>query len=972
MKWELENARERRELLPSWLKKAYPSEKTESFRDVRILSLDPVSFLSLKGVSGKKAPVLEELCNKDFFLQTLQSFKKGESYLLSDNGKDVFLTDGKGESLSLPDKEKILSVIRHFDTYGGELLKDGSQVLDLTLPDVGVHYGVNLLLGDRTGFSDPLQATPKSVTTRFGGGSFRAQAGYQVLATSWGISPEENGHPANRQFYLIEDGKQIFYSGAVLGNTVKMTTTNKANVTKIDAEIKEGLKIRRTIFLSPQEKGLPDAIEIQTIQIENLSSKKRDIRIVYTGMFGFSNPDCQKEDVIYSTVVSQGQILSESGKPIAYVPHYYAEYFKRQKKFVVLKDDEGFFDSISTSYYGFLNGGDLSHPAGLLNLDNALSLKGPNFFALGKCFSLAPLGKENIDTFTGSVDALETKGDGDEKKTKEQIANLLSFFKDHDAVEKEEKKVKQTHRDYCRFLQIEEAKDPYFQGYMNSTLPFQVRYQTFVSRSFAMTQKGYRETGFREIQDLYASIYYFLACGKKEEFVMLLSSWIENVFEFGYVNHNFFYVGKEPGMCSDDGLWLLPLVYKYILLTGDKGILSSRFRVAGSEKKRSLYETLKAILLYSGWISVGRHQIPLLDRADWNDCLRIDPDYLDGPEKEKAYYKQIEEKKQPFGTPLESDYSESVMNGFLLSINLKDMAVLSGLLGKEDDRKKYLQRNEELEASLHRNAFQNGYYCRVLINRKNEKNSTYIGSRGDGLSLSEEIDGSYYLNSFSWAVLSGVATEEEKKSMLPIVDRYLKCPAGFRLCTISDLSRAGAKDSATDHYYPGDRENGGVFKHAMMMSLKAFLCWEKEEKDPILLSGIGEDIDHILSVTLPYKTLEHPEKTKGNPRFCTQYNNSLTEENIGPVLSGTATWLTLCLVDMLGLAFVPGGFRLSPLVPVHFGKVSYSVILAGKKVEVRISDRSSYEKPSRIKADGKESGPLFSLDDIPSLIEIQY
>ena len=58
---------------------------------------------------------------------------------------------------------------------------------------------------------------------------------------------------------------------------------------------------------------------------------------------------------------------------------------------------------------------------------------------------------------------------------------------------------------YPAYLQPETG-DSRFDAYVGHNLPFQVLYQTYVSRAFAWTQKSYRETGFREIQDIYASM----------------------------------------------------------------------------------------------------------------------------------------------------------------------------------------------------------------------------------------------------------------------------------------------------------------------------------------------------------------------------------------------------------------------------------------------------------------------------------
>ena len=92
---------------------------------------------------------------------------------------------------------------------------DGSWQVDLMAGEVGSHFAVNLLLGDRRNSENPLFTTPKSAVDALGRGSFRATGAKQVLATRYVLNPYENGEPANRQFYLVEDGRQIFYSANV-------------------------------------------------------------------------------------------------------------------------------------------------------------------------------------------------------------------------------------------------------------------------------------------------------------------------------------------------------------------------------------------------------------------------------------------------------------------------------------------------------------------------------------------------------------------------------------------------------------------------------------------------------------------------------------------------------------------------------------------------------------------------------------
>lgn len=305
-----------------------------------------------------------------------------------------------------------------------------------------------------------------------------------------------------------------------------------------------------------------------------------------------------------------------------------------------------------------------------------------------------------------------------------------------------------------------------------------------------------------------------------------------------------------------------------------------------------------AILAYSGNISVGIHGLPLLDKADWNDTLRLDKEVMKGPEKERRYREQLETKNQKYGVPLENTLCESVMNACLLRIAADEVSEMAALTGKAADGKTAAALSWRIYSSMQENAWKGDFFARCLIN--DGRPYTYLGAGGDGLSLDPHINGSYYLNSYSWSILAEVATEQQIEVMLHKVEKYLKTNAGLKLCTLVDYEKLGV-NTATAIYFPGDRENGGVFKHAAMMATVASLKAAKTVKDEALAKRLAELAWFMIDRTLPYTAMDDPFRLKGNPRFCTQYNNSETGENIGPMLSGTASWLTLAVYEFLGL-----------------------------------------------------------------------
>jgi cellobiose phosphorylase len=931
---------------------AYPAQLIS---DALLYDLEQDIVLGFSGLR-KPAPILAYLIARPAFSGFLEA-------KMTPHGRILISPDGiwqNGQPIAASEEiQKIIAQdVKALASYGGTLNPDGSVTLDLFSPEVGPHYAVNLLLGWREGYPEPLLTTPKSVVDAFGHGSFRAAAAYQVLATRWDVRPEENGNPFNRQFYLVENGKQIFYSADITANVKEAHCTHYPGKTRIDYVLKDGLKIERTLFLLAQKEGCPEASEVQLVRLT--SAKSRQIKIVFTGVFGFSAPQCQEVDVIYQTVIHQSEILTnEQGEVVALSPNYYPVYFNKSPRFVSLYSEQGYADSFTNDCAAFLGQGSIEHPALVSHLDNALKVKGASFFAIGKTLSLKPNEPLTCLTVTGMVE--DEKGTTEEAETllRQKIAHLYDLLPSAQAFEEQLAQQEAFFQNYASYFQIESGnKDT--DAMMNRNIPFQTLYQSFVSRAFAQTQKGYREIGFREVQDLYASIPYLVSSGHAALAEELLGKWITNVYTMGYANHNFFMVGKEAGMCSDDQLWLLPAVREYVDSTGDVAYLNRLFPTADGAK-RSLMDTLDAILLYSSRISIGKHGLPLLDKADWNDCLKIDGDCLDGPSKEKLYQAQLKAKNEPYGSPFESELSESVMNGFLLVVALHEATALAERLGDQKRVLLYQSYEKDVSEALHRHAFIQGYYARVLINRKKPLNGIrYVGAPGDGLSSIKSLqNGSLYLNSFSWSLLSGVANEDEIASMLPLVDRYLKTSSGYRLCSEEDLTLTGAKEAATSHYFPGDRENGGVFKHATMMLSRALLMAGKRPYGDALREKMIDDAYFMLRLVYPYHVMSDPYFLKGNPRFCTQYNNPETRENIGPILSGTATWLTLSFWEAAGFSFSANSLSLHPILPREMTQFTYHLFHQGchYTIKVRKPAGSAGLHLVSVQMDGEEKDP---------------
>ncbi len=833
----------------------------------------------------------------------------------------------------------------------GVLAENGDHIIDLKAGKIGTHFDVNLLIGNRIGFPSPLLTTPKGALDSLGRGSFRGTAARQVTSTRYTLTPEQNGEPCNRQFYLVENGAQIFYSADVHTNVKTAYCRHSQNYSEMTYETECGLKITRTIFILPQEEGMPEAVESQHVVIEDTTGKDRKLKIVFTGMFGLATPESIMNDTVYASVTWESSVLKLGGKPVAVAPNPFPKHLKPLKRFAVVLANGETMDEYTANYMDFIGNGTLEKPQNVAHLACAPVTKIVPFFAVSKKLTVPANGTAAADSFVGMT---ITKGGADDA-IDDMLYRLLEKYKNPEEAVKSLQKVKDFSAKYAGFLKVK-SENSAFDAYVNNNLPFQVYYQSYVSRSFAWTQKSYREIGFREIQDMFASLYYIIGMGEDGLAREMLGNWISNVHEMGYANHNFYHSGKEPGMCSDDGLWLIQAIYRYVSLTGDTSFLSAEFPIASSDKTRSVLDTLLAIVTYSGKISVGAHGLPLLDKADWNDCLKLDDDWIDGPTKEARYKAQLEADGTAYGVALKSEYSESVMNAFLLKIAYDELETLVSLIGKEDIAAEMKALSADLAEKAQTHCWKGDFFARALVGGKREGGYTYLGAGKDGLSTDENIDGSYFLNAFSWSILAGVATDEQIRIMLDVIKKYLVTDAGIKLCTPCDLGKL-ANGTASGSYFPGDRENGGVFKHAAMMAAAAFFKASKVVKDETLAKDLADTAFFAMDTVFPYKTMEHPYFTKGNPRFCTQYNNSITGENIGPMLSGTASWLNLTLMEMLGIGYQGDDIAFSPILADDMTDISYTVTTGKTVLHVHIKKNAGYARVTE--------KSTFTLDGVP-------
>ena len=139
---------------------------------------------------------------------------------------------------------------------------------------------------------------------------------------------------------------------------------------------------------------------------------------------------------------------------------------------------------------------------------------------------------------------------------------------------------------------------------------------------------------------------------------------------------------------NDDPLWLVLAVAAYIKETGDWSILDTPAQYQNEEgSEQPIYDHLKRSIQYT-LDRLGPNKLPLIGRADWNDCLNLNC--------------FSEEPGQSFQTTTnkEGTVAESVFIAGQFILASKEMVKIASHLGKEEEATAFQKAIEDMESAV--------------------------------------------------------------------------------------------------------------------------------------------------------------------------------------------------------------------------------------------------------------------------------
>jgi len=339
------------------------------------------------------------------------------------------------------------------------------------------------------------------------------------------------------------------------------------------------------------------------------------------------------------------------------------------------------------------------------------------------------------------------------------------------------------------------------------------------------------------------------------------------------------------GNFNDDPHWLILGVAAYLKETGDWSILDEPVpyeNQPGSE--RSLYEHLQRSFQYT-LDRLGPHGLPLIGRADWNDCLNLNC-FSDAP-------------GQSFQTTTNKDgkVAESVFIAALFVRAGKELKAIAELRGCADQANRICAEVCNMEKAVREYGWDGEWFLRAY-----DDFGQKIGSQ-------ECEEGKIFIETQGFCVLAGIGlTDGLACKALQSTRTHLATKHGIVLQQPA-YSRYYLNLGEISSYPPGYKENAGIFCHnnpwVMIAETRA---------------GNGDQAhDYYLRIN-PSAREEISEVHRCEPYVYSQMIAGRDAPTHGEAknswLTGTAAWNYYAITQwILGLRTSHAGLTIAPVIP---------------------------------------------------------
>ena len=336
-----------------------------------------------------------------------------------------------------------------------------------------------------------------------------------------------------------------------------------------------------------------------------------------------------------------------------------------------------------------------------------------------------------------------------------------------------------------------ESEVPELDRTVNIWNQYQCMITFFFSRSASYFESGIgRGMGFRDSNQDLTGIVHMIPERARQRIIDIAST----QFPDGGCYHQYQPLTKRGnndigGGFNDDPLWLIFGTVAYIRETGDFGILEEPVPFDNQPGSGvSLLDHLK-ISFKHVTDNLGPHGLPLIGRADWNDCLNLNC-FSDNPDDS---FQTTENKS-------EGSKAESLMIAGLFVAEGRDFAQLLERIG-DSDAALVKAAVADMEAAVKKDGWDGEWFLRAYDYFGNK-----IGSR-------ECEEGKIFIESQGWCTMARIGAEEGLcDKALDSAKKYLECEYGLVLNNPA-YTQYYIDYGEISSYPEGYKENAGIFCH---------------------------------------------------------------------------------------------------------------------------------------------------------------
>ncbi|MCX4340569.1 MAG: glycosyl transferase [Lachnospiraceae bacterium] len=447
-----------------------------------------------------------------------------------------------------------------------------------------------------------------------------------------------------------------------------------------------------------------------------------------------------------------------------------------------------------------------------------------------------------------------------------------------------------------------------------------------MSRSASYYESGIgRGMGFRDsCQDLLGFVH--LIPDRARQRIIDIAS---TQFEDGSAYHQYQPLTKKGNSdigsgFNDDPLWLIAGTSAYVRESGDTSILTEQVPFDNDMSvAKPLMEHLKRSFDYIV-NHKGPHDLPLIGRADWNDCLNLN-----------CFSEHPGESFQTFG-PSEGPVAESVFIAGMFVKYGEEYAQLCELMNDQAEADRARAEVQKMYDAVLKDGWDGDWFVRAY-----DAYGKKIGSK-------ECEEGQIYIESNGFCPLAGIGVKEGlAEKALDSVKEKLDTKYGVMILQPA-YTKYHLELGEISSYPPGYKENAGIFCHNNP--------WVSIAETVI---GRGDRAFEIYQKTCPAYVEEFSEIHRTEPYVYSQMVAGADAKFHGEAknswLTGTAAWTFVNVSQhILGVYPTHKGLSIDPCVPKDFGDFTLTRKFREGTYNIKVVNPDNVEKGVKsITVDGK-------------------